>query len=375
MSLLTSLPLQVRGASILGADSRPVRLAGVNWGGAQQDEGIAGGLDWLPRGEIIDRIVAWGFNHVRFPYATGAFVRGDGTARTAPAKASRLAANPDLQGLTPWQVYQQLVEDMTAAGLYVIVNQHLHFPGWCCSQADNNGLWYNDNWPSSAFTNCWEMIGQRFAGNHLVGYDLHNEPRPAVIGGRLVTPTWGDGNPATDMRQLYQNTAGRLRAAHPGCLVFCEGLAYASDLRGWKAHPVTGPGIVASVHDYPWFHQGPDGAQQSPDAYAAAMDAKGGYLVQQGLAPLWIGEAGCSTDVSLAAFTSGWLPAFMAWAQARRVHWCWWELAATGVLGTEPATGKVQAEPGRREPFGLMAGHDWGGSQAAALAVLAPLMQ
>jgi hypothetical protein len=126
----SAFPLSVSGSSILGADGNPVRLAGVNWGGAQQDELLPYGLDKLPRSQIIDWILGWGFNHVRFPYADGTFVNNNGTLKTGLAKASRLAANPDLQGLTPWGVYQQLVDDMTAAGLYVIPNQHLLYQGW-----------------------------------------------------------------------------------------------------------------------------------------------------------------------------------------------------------------------------------------------------
>src|SRR5436305_2024513 len=134
-----AFPLQVSGAQITGADGSPVRLCGVNWGGGQQDECLPAGLDILPRDRIIDRIISWGFNHVRLCTATGAVMSNDGSVKTGAAKASRLSANPDLQGLTPWQVLQQLVAEMTAAGLYVIVNKQLAFPGWCCSDSDNNG--------------------------------------------------------------------------------------------------------------------------------------------------------------------------------------------------------------------------------------------
>ena len=374
MALLNA-PLTTSGAHILDAAGQPAQLAGVNWGGAQQDETLPYGLDRLSRWDIIERIIGWGMNCVRVPFALGTFVNSNGTVKTAPAKASRLAANPDLAGMTPAQVYAQLISDITAAGLYAIVNEHLKFPGWCCSQADNNGLWYNDNWPSSTFTNCWVLVAGLFAGNPLVGYDIHNEPRPATIGGKLLTPTWGDGNPATDMRLMYQNTIGRIRTAHPGCLCFCEGLGYAADLRNAGAHPVTGPGIVYSAHDYPWFHQNADKTPQSKAAYFAANDTKWGYLATQGKAPVWVGEFGSNTDANTAAFNSGWLPNFLAYYQARPLAGaCWWELSATNVLGTEPATNLVKMQPGGREGFGLMAGQDWLGSQTGALAALAAIL-
>lgn len=680
-------PLSVSGAQILDAAGTPVRLAGVNWGGAQQDECVPYGLDKLNRHDIIARIAGWGLNHVRIPFALGTIVTNSGALKTAPAKASRLAANPDMQGLTPWQVYAQLVDDMTAAGLYVIPNQHLLYPGWpvplgvqiltrsgwkswhevepgidqtlglsddgtlrwtpvlqvrtraqqpvvrfgqkngwstvttedhrwltqsradngtwrpevkamstkqawsgnnrlvlaapaeggksectpdearvlawilsdgtigvysgelqawiyqsdakfgaevrdlilrenagtgtsyatnsqhgqcrryrirttyirrlllktgidlldptpfllrlsrearaawletwvqaegdergriaqnpgplldaiclaiyleghrprissngprckkvtaraptvaghahvriyepmpgltdvwcpttelgswtardengnifltgnCCADTDANGFWFNDNWPSATFTNAWVTVAQQFAGNPLVGYDLHNEPRPATIGGSVRTPTWGSGGNGgfpTDFRAMYQNTIGRIRSVHPGALCFCEGLNYAGDLTGWAAHPVTGSNVVASLHDYSWFHP----AGQTQASYDAQMDAAGGYLVTGGTAPLWIGEFGANTDVPLAAMRSGWLPQFISYAARRGLHWCWWELSATAVLGTEPATNTVKMQAGQREAFSLMAGQDWAGTQTDLLAMLAPVI-
>ena len=181
---LLHAPLSVRGARIVDAAGNPVRLAGVNWGGAHQDGLVPAGLDKLHRDEIARRIVNWGLNHVRLTFALGAFVNNNGSLKTGHADAARLAANPDLVGLTPWAVYQAVTESLTAAGLAVIPNCHLLYPGWCCSDTDCNGLWYNDNWPGSTFTSTWRMVAQRFAGHPLViGYDLQNEPRPATISG------------------------------------------------------------------------------------------------------------------------------------------------------------------------------------------------
>jgi endoglucanase len=372
----SAFPLRTSGAKILDATGKPVRLAGVNWGGGQQDECVPYGLDKLPRAEIADRIASWGLNHVRLPFATGGILNADGTARTAPAPLARLFANPDLQGLSPWQVLQVLVDELTviraAQGrdpLYVILNDHLSWPGWCCSEADNNGFWYNDNWPASTFIKCWDLLAQRFGPNPYVGYDIRNEPRKATIGGVVRTPKWGGGG-NTDFRQMYETMTDKIRAHDPDALCFCEGLSYAGDLSGWKANPVRRPNVVASVHDYSWFHP----AGQSQAAYDASMDAKAGYLVTQNLAQLWAGEFGANTDAPLASMQSGWLPRFIAYAARRQLHWCWWELSSTAVRGTEPVTGKVRMQAGQREAFSLMAGQDWRGTQTALLAMLAPIM-
>ena len=373
MSLIpaAAFPLSVSGAQITGADGSTPRLCGVNWGGAQQDGLLPYGLDKLPREQIISRITGWGLNHVRFPFSLGAFVTNGGTPKNALADVTHLSANLDLVGMTPFEVYCQLARDMTAAGLYVILNQHLLFQGWCCSDADNNGLWYNSAWPPSTFFSVWSMLASVFRDNPMVGYDLHNEPRPADIGGRVLTPSWGDGNPATDMREAYQGAADLIHAVHPGALVFCEGLGYGADLSQAEGHPVTGPGVVYSAHDYPWYGHP---AGQSLIAYYDQMDASCGYLVRNNVAPVWIGEFGTGTDGPPAALDTGWFQHFLSYADARGLHTCWWELSATAVKGTQPVTNMILVQEGQRESYGLMSGQDWLGSQTDVLALLRPLM-
>jgi hypothetical protein len=103
------------------------------------------------------------------------------------------------------------------------------------------------------------------------------------------------------------------------------------------------------------------------------MDAAGGYIPLNGQAPLWIGEFGIDLG-SWANMTSGWMSNFLSYAAARNLHWCWWELSAINVRGTEPTTNVLKSHPGDREEYGLMQGQDWLGDQAEMLSLLAPLM-
>lgn len=367
---MITAPLSVSGAQILDANGSPVRLAGVNWGGAQQDGIVPAGLDKLNRNAIAERVAGWGLNHVRFPFALGSFVNNDGTLKTGAADAAALAANTDLVGQTPWEVYQACVTALTSAGLAVIPNQMLLFPGWCCAEADNNGLWYNGNWPASTFAACWTLVASALASNPLViGYDLHNEPRPASVGGKTLTPSWGDGDAATDMQAIYSSTAAALRVISGSKLFFCEGLSYAGDLTEAGAHPVTGPDVVYSLHDYSWYHT----KGQTLTDYYNQMDANGGYLMLDGTAPLYIGEFGQNLDTA-ANMSTGWLPQFLSYCNARTLHWCWWELSAQMVLGTQPVTNIVRVHPGDQESYGLMQGQDWLGDQTEMLALLQAIM-
>jgi endoglucanase len=357
-------PLSVSGRWIIDANGSRCKLAGVNWAGAHQDQMTPGGLDFIPRQGLAEQVAAWGFNSVRFPFA------GPTVTSTVPVPPGLVSANPDLYGMTPWQVYQECVTALTDAGLMVIPNYHLLATGWCCSNTDGNGLWYNANHPSSEFTNNWLIVAAAFAGNPLViGYDLKNEPRPATIAGVTHAPSWGDGNSATDFRQLYSNTAARIRAFTPGKLSFCEGLNYASDLTAAGPHPVTGPDIVYSVHDYPWFH--PPG--QDPAAYTAAMDAASGYLMTQGRAPVLAGEFGDDNALQ-ATWSGGWFANFAAWAAARDCDWMIWLLDGTTRKGTTPQANVQQCADGDRSGYGVYA-QDWQGpSNPAMLGALQDLM-
>lgn len=333
-----------------------------------------GGLDYRHRDQIAAQIAAWGFNSVRFPFALTTVTAAE------PVPDSLIAANPDLRGHTPWQVYQACVQALTGAGLMVIPNCHLLSPGWCCSESDGNGLWWNSGWPSAAFTTTWIKVAMAFAGDPLViGYDLKNEPRTATIGGRAYKPSWGDRNAHTDFRQMYSSVATRIQAVDPAALFFCEGLSYASDLSAAGAHPVTpgksGP-VVYSMHDYGWFH--PSGQDQAD--YIAAMDAKGGYLLTRGEAPVWVGEFGTGNDTPAAAGAGtahgknspgdwnlgAWFSNFLAWARLRDADWCLWLLDGTLRKSTTPQTGPLLYADGDRSGYGLFA-QDWTGVSSPAL--------
>ena len=94
----TATPLSTSGRFIVEAHGRRVRLAGVNWIGAHMDDGVAPGLDRVPRGALAQTIAGLGFNCVRFPFSIWM------TRQTSPVADRHLAANPDLYGLTPLQV-------------------------------------------------------------------------------------------------------------------------------------------------------------------------------------------------------------------------------------------------------------------------------
>jgi len=363
-------PLSANGRFIVDAHGKRVRLAGVNWYGAHEDLGVAPGLDRTHRSSLAKTLLLHGFNSVRFPFSLWM------TEQTFPVPDQYLAANPDLSGATPMQVYDACVAALTGAGLIVIPNCHMLDAGWCCSADDGNGLWFNDRWPAAKFFSAWQDMAERYKSNPLVaGMDIMNEPRRARVGWRVRTPTWGAGD-KTDIAAMYAEAGNLIHEINPDPLIICEGLNYAADLTAVARHPdrLERPDkVVYSLHDYSWFH--PRGQPRA--AYFDQMNRAGGYLLgdqRDPKAPLWIGEFGNGTrslaNFGLAPSSPGgggagtdaavWWNNFEAWLTDADVDWCWWALNPTQPKGTIPVTNQHRSNWGDPEPWGLL-GPDWRG--------------
>jgi len=356
-----ALPLSTRGRFVVDARGQRVRLAGVNWYGAHEDDGVAPGLDRTDRRTLASRIALLGFNSVRLPFSLWM------TQQAAPVPDAYLAANPDLSGATPLQVYDACVEALTGAGLIVIPNCHILDPGWCCSEDDRNGLWYNDRWPAGKFFAAWQDMAARYRSNPLVAaMDIVNEPRRTRVGWRVLTPTWGS-RPRTDLAAMYTAAGNLIHEVSPDVLIICEGLGYAADLTGVARYPVRlerPDKVVYSLHDYSWFHP----RRQPRQAYFAQMHDRGGYILSQQIAPLWIGEFGNNPRLPANfglggagdADTGVWWGNIEAWLTGQDVDWCWWALNPTQPRGSIPVTRQHRSNWGDPEPWGLLA-PDWHG--------------
>ena len=352
-------PLSTNGRYIVDAHGQRVRLAGVNWYGASEDFGVPAGLDRVNLGALAKLIAAQGFNCVRFPFSLWML------EQTAPVPRQYLAANPDLHGFTPIEVYDACVKALTGEGLIVIPNCHLLDPGWCCNNDDSNGLWFNDRFPAAKFTAAWQEITRRYASNPLAAaMDLKNEPRPATVGGQVLQPAWGTGG-QTDFAAMYTTVGNLIHQINPRPLIICEGLNYAGDLTHVAAHPVklSEPGkVVYSMHDYSWCsHPG----HQDQAGYNNQMHANGGYLLSSNTAPVWIGEFGHVASTANPQ-AGGWWTYITAWLKDQDADWCWWALNPTHGQSSAPGTSHVLNQQGSAESFGLLTA-DWSGMGYPAL--------
>mmetsp|Transcript_73364 Transcript_73364/g.174781 ORF Transcript_73364/g.174781 Transcript_73364/m.174781 type:complete len:584 (+) Transcript_73364:128-1879(+) len=251
----TSLPLRTEGRHIVGEDGERVRLFCVNWYGAHMRQMVNGGLHLLTLEQIAERIIRLRFNCVRMPYSLDLIF---GNATSVEHETLSLAANPNLQGMSPLEVYDACVKAVTDAGLLVILNNHVSTKMWCCSPWDGEGLWRTAAYSQERWLESMTFVGQRFANNpRVVGIDLRNEPRRS----RLGYPTWGllEGMEEDDWSGAAALAGKIAHAANPNLLVVVSGINFPMHLceLGHRPLHVSEPDlqgrVVYTIHEYSWW--------------------------------------------------------------------------------------------------------------------------
>jgi hypothetical protein len=346
------LPLSTCGRWIVDRNRRRVKLAGVNWYGASDTRLVPGGLDKVSARAVAETVRSLGFNSVRLPFSN------EMLHVTKPVAPSDVAANPDLAGKTPLEVLDAAVEALTAAGLYVVLNNHSTHAMWCCNY-DDDGLWWTADSSEEDWIADWELVVSRYAANpRVVGADLRNEiriARPIGFGILPRVPTWGGGSD-TDWAAAATRAGKRIQAKNPDLLIVVEGLNSADDLTGAGARPIalSVPNkLVYEAHQYGFFRPGapaipglggPTYSAMSAAALAAASRQQWGYLTEPGkpfTAPVWLGEFGDS-----AASDPKWMNNLAPYLRTLDADFAYWALNG----GPKAAGGP--------EPFGLLE-DDW----------------
>ena len=271
-AVLPAGALATDGAQIVDRNGHPVRLACVGWN--QVNEGIS--LDRQTAMMVRD-----GFNCIRFSWV-------DATMQADLRMIDRVAAAA------------------AKVGLRLVLDNHTNEPGhgdrdnWGAQQA--NGLWYDLGGASDGtdgggnkgtvtdaqFLADWREVARHYAGNAtVIAYDLRNEP--------LDYPhmsIWGGGGDR-DIRAMYERVGNAILTIDPAKLIVVE--PPSSDCRRVRTYPLSlsVPGkLVYSVHEYP----GEISAQKvsSGPALIERMNRMWGWLIDENVAPVFVGEMGSS---------------------------------------------------------------------------------
>lgn len=285
-----TLPLRTRGRDIVDATGHRFKLASINWYGASDELFLPGGLDIQHRKTIAKTIRRLGFNSVRLPYADELVMHNP------PILPHLLTANPDLMGLRAMDVLEACVQALTDEGLAVIINNHITHATWCCGADPCDAGWANDHLgPLCRITQTedewiqhWEAVMARFVDNpRVIGADLRNEVR-----GVWGTMTWDRWATAAE------RAGNRLLQLNQDWLIIVGGTESGNDLSGAGARPVVldvDQRLVYSAHVYAWSGWGSMEGRFSKRPYPSfvrAMRKNWAYLVEEDVAPVWIGEFG-----------------------------------------------------------------------------------
>lgn len=291
-----ALPLSTRGRDIVDTTGRRFKLSSVNWYGGSDELFIPGGLDVQHRSVIAQTIRNLGFNSVRMPYS-------DEMVMLNPHILPHLlTANPDLEGMTALDIFEACVTALTDAGLAVIINNHITTATWCCGADPCDSGWANDHLgpicrvkqSEEDWIQHWETIMARFVNNpRVIGADLRNEVRG--LWGTMPWQRWA---------AAAEKCGNRLLKMHPDWLIVVGGTESNNDLSQAGTRPVRldiPNRLVYTAHVYAWSGWGSSEgrySKRSYESFACAMRSNWAYLIDDDIAPVWMGEFGAPAHPS-----------------------------------------------------------------------------
>ncbi|KAJ5775082.1 uncharacterized protein N7511_000093 [Penicillium nucicola] len=338
-------PFHTRDRHIQDANGTNIKLASINWYGASDIHFIPSGLDVQHRDDIAQLICKLGFNSVRLPYAD------EIVDKNPVINSSLISINMDLLETatipgqpTALEIYTAVVESLTAAGLLVIVNNHITQATWCCGINPCDTGWSNDWFGGSLFCRIsqteeqwiqnWETVMRPLARNPLVlGADLRNEPR-----GLWGTLGWKDWASAAE------KASERLLDINPDWLMIVEGISSANDLSQVRERPIqlSRPDrVVYSAHVYKWSGWGDlyPYSERTYREFATTMDNNWAYLLAEHIAPVWVGEFGMPGEPS--AGDQNYWSHLVQFLGATDASWGYWALNARKPNGEWESYGLV----------------------------------
>ncbi len=339
-------PLHTDGAKIRDAHDCHVQLRSVNWFGAESGEFVVGGLDQQPLAKIVGLIVRGGFNSVRLPWSNELL------EHDPPVDPALLAANPQLRGKSSMQVFDAVVQALTARGIMVILDNHRSRGDWCCDSSHGDGLWHTEAYPESAWLADWKTMVRRYRDVPLVvAAELRNEIRSDDA--LALKPSWGDGVAATDWQAAATRGGDAVLSVDPDLLVIVGGINYQANLAGVRDHPVVlsvPQRVVYAAHDYAWWQE--PAMLADPKAFAAEAEQRWGYVREPGhtyTAPVYISEwGGClhPADSSGKRCTQDrydFVSAFARYACDSGIDWAYWPLNGSQSAGYNRTRGTIES--------------------------------
>lgn len=284
----SSSRIRTRGNQFVRGAGETVRLRSINWFGAESDVFCPHGL-WV-RGykAIANQIKAMGFNCVRLPFSGDLLSAG----RNVPTGVINMDLNPDLNGKSALQVFTTIVDYFVSIDVYVVFDHHRRAAG---SGADGSPV--SSSYTVQAWIDNWLKLAAIYRDNTMiVGADLHNEPHA------LTWPVWA----------AYAEQCGNaIHAVAPDWVIIVEGVGAVAGDNYWWGGQLAGVAtrpvklnidnrLAYSPHEYgqsvgvqSWLaYDGQALPANWPMNLYAIWRKYWGFIVEQNIAPVWVGEFG-----------------------------------------------------------------------------------
>ncbi len=207
---------EVQAGKVYNSAGQRVELRGVNWFGFETTTHAPHGLWARNAEEMIAQMKALGINAVRLPVAPA-------TLRGEAVSGVDFALNPNLAGKNGLQTLDYIVQQLDAAGMYILLDHHRP-DDFAISE-----LWYTDSYSEAQWIADLEFLAQRYQNvPRVFAIDLKNEPH-----GRA---TWGTGNMSTDWNLAAERASAAVLAKNPNLVVFVAGIEEQSTCSSPHAH-------------------------------------------------------------------------------------------------------------------------------------------
>jgi len=328
--------LHVEGTNICDKDGNKVWLTGANWFGFNCRERML--LDSYHSNIVkdIEQVANKGINVVRIPIATDllyAWSQGN-----YPPSTDTSYNNEDLKGLNSYQLFNFMLDNFKRVGIKVILDVH---SAETDNQGHNHPTWYKGTITEEVFKKAWVWTANNYKNNDtIIGFDLKNEPHTNTGDMKIKSQSaiWDNSKDKNNWKRVAEETALAILDVHPHALIFVEGIEiypkdskwddeeinlspwgkrddyysnwWGGNLRGVKDYPINlgkyQSQLVYSPHDYgpivyeqKWFSGNFKKASDKEAfdiMYNECWRDNWGYIIEDGISPLLIGEWGGITE-------------------------------------------------------------------------------
>lgn len=411
------------GAKLIDEDGEQVMLRSINWFGFEQiflPQGLWGNpyktitVEGVVHEGLIDKARRYGFNSLRLTISQD--VTWFGTKPVTDGSDWNVTYvdptyNPDLflPSENPWakpqpvidciQIMDKIIAYAKSLGMRVILDLHTLAPD-NDNFAGTHGKWYTTALPGDVGATDGvrgEPRSEQQAIDALVFLAKRYKDEPAVCGIDLINEphecTWDD-DPLTGVHGYYERVGAAIQAVNPRIMLICEGImgnvqfgtegdpstlwgtVWSGKLDVARALPVVMPvanRVIYSPHEYGSYLGGYDGIAHQwfeqptyPENMFEVWRRQWGYLAQENIAPVWIGEIGSwfkagTTPKYTQQFEdldAKWIKKLGEYCDLYHIGFAYWALNPDG------------------EPDGLLIkdGMTWGEAYPYKLAALRPLL-